>query len=86
MSRAVCAAGPEFVCEPVRVGTAGGCESVELRVHGISGATAEKALDHPIVVRVAGDHNAGFYQIRPGTGAGGGATEGSLSRRTAGVR
>ncbi|MET8909021.1 hypothetical protein [Micromonospora sp. NPDC004551] len=41
---------------------------VELRVHGISGVRAEELLDHPVVVRVAGDHNAGFYRPRPGFG------------------
>lgn len=47
-----------------------------MRVHGVSGATAEKILDHPIVVRVAGDRHAGFYRPRPGTGDAGGATSG----------
>ncbi|GLY25925.1 hypothetical protein [Micromonospora sp. NBRC 101691] len=43
-------------------------EVVELRVHGVSGATAETLLDHPVVIRVAGDDNAGFYRPRPGFG------------------
>ncbi|MBQ1020535.1 hypothetical protein KBX71_22035 [Micromonospora sp. D93] len=51
-------------------------EAVELRVHGISGVTAERILDHPIVVRVAGDTHAGFFRPRPGSGTAGGATDG----------
>ncbi|XTZ15473.1 hypothetical protein ACQSSU_29320 [Micromonospora echinospora] len=43
-------------------------EVVELRVHGVSGAAAETLLDHPVVIRVAGDDNAGFYRPRPGFG------------------
>ncbi|MFI6263650.1 hypothetical protein [Micromonospora sp. NPDC051006] len=45
-------------------------------MHGVSGASAEEILDHPVVVRVAGDHHAGFYRVRPGMGTGGGTTEG----------
>ncbi|WP_236647939.1 hypothetical protein [Micromonospora sicca] len=45
-------------------------------MHGVSGGTAEKILDHPIVVRVAGDRHAGFYRPRPGSGAAGGSTDG----------
>ncbi|SCF33996.1 hypothetical protein GA0070214_11738 [Micromonospora chaiyaphumensis] len=45
-------------------------------MHGVSGGTAEKILDHPIVDRVAGDSHAGFYRPRPGAGAAGGATPG----------
>ncbi|WP_319463269.1 hypothetical protein [Micromonospora sp. RTP1Z1] len=41
---------------------------VELRVHGVAGVRAEELLDHPVVVRVAGDENAGFYRPRPGFG------------------
>ncbi|MEU4639469.1 hypothetical protein [Micromonospora sp. NPDC023814] len=58
------------------MGTAPGHETVELRVHGVSGASAERILDHPIVVRVAGDRHAGFYRPRPGAGAAGGTTAG----------
>ncbi|MER5454322.1 hypothetical protein ABT008_06035 [Micromonospora sp. NPDC002389] len=43
-------------------------EVVELRVHGVSGTSAESLLDHPVVIRVAGDTNAGFYRPRPGFG------------------
>ncbi len=43
-------------------------EVVELRVHGVSGTSAESLLDHPVVIRVAGDDNAGFYRPRPGFG------------------
>ncbi|SCF07133.1 hypothetical protein GA0074695_3253 [Micromonospora viridifaciens] len=42
----------------------------------MSGASADKILGHPIVVRVAGDRHAGFYRPRPGTGAAGGASPG----------
>ncbi|MFR9776594.1 hypothetical protein ACL02O_11120 [Micromonospora sp. MS34] len=41
---------------------------VELRVHGVSGVRPEALLDHPVVVRVAGDRSAGFYRPRPGFG------------------
>lgn len=37
-------------------------------MHGVSGASAEELLDHPVVSRVAGDTNAGFYRPRPGFG------------------
>ncbi|MEU3453577.1 hypothetical protein ABZ671_08230 [Micromonospora sp. NPDC006766] len=58
------------------MGEAPGGEAVELRVHGVSGASADKILGHPIVVRVAGDRYAGFYRPRPDTGAAGGASPG----------
>ncbi|WP_328654050.1 hypothetical protein OG598_09435 [Micromonospora sp. NBC_00330] len=51
-------------------------DAVELRVHGISGVTAERILDHPIVTRVAGNTHAGFFRPRPGSGTAGGATDG----------
>ncbi|SCG75001.1 hypothetical protein [Micromonospora inositola] len=41
----------------------------ELRVHGVSGDDADAMLDRPLVFRVAGDRNAGFYRPRPGYGA-----------------
>jgi hypothetical protein len=41
---------------------------VELRVHGISGMRAEEILDRPVVARVAGDQNAGFFRARAGYG------------------
>ncbi|MGC5321200.1 hypothetical protein ACPXB5_20955 [Micromonospora arida] len=53
-----------------------GRDAVELRVHGISGVTAERILDHPIVTRVAGNTHAGFFRPRPGSGTAGGATDG----------
>ncbi|MFI6236256.1 hypothetical protein ACIBD9_22095 [Micromonospora sp. NPDC050784] len=53
-----------------------GRDAVELRVHGISGVTAERILDHPIVTRVAGNGHAGFFRPRPGSGTAGGATDG----------
>ncbi|WP_444947103.1 hypothetical protein [Micromonospora ureilytica] len=53
-----------------------GRDAVELRVHGISGVTAERILDHPIVTRVAGNTHAGFFRPRPGSGTAGGAAEG----------
>lgn len=50
-------------------------EIVELRVHGVSGASAEQVLDRPHVRQVAGDRSGGFYRPRPGypdtRGAGG---------------
>ncbi|MEU1810769.1 hypothetical protein [Micromonospora aurantiaca (nom. illeg.)] len=49
---------------------------MELRVHGVFGASAETIVDHPIVVRVAGDRHAGFYRVREGLGAAGGAPAG----------
>ncbi len=62
-------------CDAVLV-SAPGDEAVELRVHGVSGASAETIVDHPIVVRVAGDRHAGFYRVREGLGRAGGATAG----------
>ncbi|MEV4543298.1 hypothetical protein [Micromonospora echinaurantiaca] len=51
----------------------------ELRVHGVSGMRAGTLLDRPLVVRVAGDRDAGFYRPRPGygeaTGPGGATLE-----------
>lgn len=41
---------------------------VELRVHGVSGMSADSIIDRPAVVRVAGDQNAGFYRVRKGYG------------------
>ncbi|MFI7578686.1 hypothetical protein [Micromonospora sp. NPDC049497] len=41
---------------------------IELRVHGVSGMRAGTLLDRPLVVRVAGDRDAGFYRPRPGFG------------------
>src|SRR4051812_10597201 len=41
----------------------------ELRVHGVSGTPAESMLDRPLLGRVAGDGNAGFYRPRPEYGA-----------------
>ncbi|MGQ5259370.1 hypothetical protein ACTWLT_01295 [Micromonospora sp. ZYX-F-536] len=40
----------------------------EIRVHGVADRGPEAILDRPIVVRVAGDDNAGFYRPRPGYG------------------
>ncbi|MEU7840998.1 hypothetical protein AB0B39_08520 [Micromonospora sp. NPDC049114] len=51
-------------------------DAVELRVHGISGVSAERILDHPMVVRVAGDRHAGFFRPRSGSGAAVGAAAG----------
>ncbi len=58
------------------MGTASAGDAVELRVHGVSGGTAERMLDHPVVLRVAGDEHAAFYRPRPDTGVAGGATAG----------
>ncbi|MFI6784194.1 hypothetical protein [Micromonospora sp. NPDC050276] len=41
----------------------------EIRVHGVADKGPETILDRPIVARVAGDDNAGFYRPRPGYGA-----------------
>jgi hypothetical protein len=38
--------------------------SVELRVHGVTGASAESMLDRPLVRLVAGDEEAGFHRPR----------------------
>src|SRR6478609_10018214 len=43
--------------------------ATELRVHGVSGTPAESMLDRPLLTRVAGDANAGFYRPRPEYGA-----------------
>lgn len=40
----------------------------ELRVHGVSGASAESILDRPLLHRVAGDREAGFHRPRPAYG------------------
>lgn len=37
----------------------------ELRVHGVSGASAKSMLDRPLLHRVAGDDDAGFWRPRP---------------------
>jgi hypothetical protein len=37
-------------------------EWTELRVHGVSGTPPESMLEHPTVVRVAGDAASGFYR------------------------
>jgi hypothetical protein len=50
---------------------------VELRVHGVSGASAEDVLAHPVLDRVAGDNASAFSRPRPGFGSAtgpGGAT------------
>jgi len=36
----------------------------ELRVHGVSGTPPEHVLDRPLLRKVAGDHEAGFYRPR----------------------
>ena len=40
----------------------------EIRVHGVADKGPETILDRPVVVRVAGDDDAGFYRPRPGFG------------------
>ncbi|MGW4154348.1 hypothetical protein ACWEDF_14480 [Micromonospora chersina] len=42
--------------------------TTEIRVHGVADRGPEDILDRPVVVRVAGDANAGFYRPRPGFG------------------
>ncbi|MFG3299607.1 hypothetical protein [Micromonospora chersina] len=48
---------------------------IELRVHGVSGASARQILDRPHTHQVAGDRSGGFHRPRPGypdtRGAGG---------------
>jgi hypothetical protein len=34
----------------------------ELRVHGVSGTSADTILAHPLLKRVAGDGRAGFFR------------------------
>src|SRR6266542_368334 len=36
--------------------------TTELRIHGVAGTPPEAMLEHPNVVRVAGDRTAGFYR------------------------
>ncbi|MEV4823692.1 hypothetical protein [Micromonospora sp. NPDC049274] len=40
----------------------------EIRVHGVADKGPETILDRPVVSRVAGDDEAGFYRPRPGFG------------------
>ncbi|MEH0842604.1 hypothetical protein V6U81_09465 [Micromonospora sp. CPCC 205711] len=42
--------------------------TTEIRVHGVADKGPEAVLDRPIVSRVAGDGEAGFYRVRPGFG------------------
>ncbi|MER7891754.1 hypothetical protein ABTX15_18200 [Micromonospora sp. NPDC094482] len=42
--------------------------AIEIRVHGVADRGPEATLDRPIVSRVAGDWNAGFYRVHPGLG------------------
>ncbi|WP_410812131.1 hypothetical protein [Micromonospora sp. 067-2] len=44
-------------------GSSGGV--VELRVHGVSSASAEQVLDLHQTAQVAGDRSGGFYRLRP---------------------
>ena len=48
----------------------------EIRLHGVADKGPETILDRPIVARVAGDDNAGFYRPRPGYGAAAGTQRG----------
>ena len=41
----------------------------ELRVHGVSGSSAEEMLDRPLIRQVAGDGEAGFFRPRSEYGA-----------------
>lgn len=43
--------------------------ATELRVHGVNGGSAEEALDRPLLYRVAGDGDAGFFRPRADYGA-----------------
>ncbi|MFE9690158.1 hypothetical protein [Micromonospora sp. NPDC005806] len=49
-------------------GTAVPVKTTELRVPGVGGSSAEEILDRPIVTRVAGDQNAGFFRPKAGYG------------------
>ncbi|GAA3153371.1 hypothetical protein GCM10010531_00300 [Blastococcus jejuensis] len=40
----------------------GAVTALELRIHGVGGASAEENLETPSVLQVAGDHRAGFYR------------------------
>jgi len=42
---------------------------IELRVHGVTGSPAEEVLDRPLLRRIAGDTDAGFFRPRPEYGA-----------------
>ncbi|MFE9693077.1 hypothetical protein [Micromonospora sp. NPDC005806] len=42
--------------------------TTEIRVHGVADRGPEATLNRPIVSRVAGDRDAGFYQVCPGYG------------------
>ncbi|KAB1902564.1 hypothetical protein F8274_29980, partial [Micromonospora sp. AMSO31t] len=42
--------------------------TTEIRVHGVADRGPEAMLDRPIVSRVAGDRDAGFYRVRTGFG------------------
>ena len=43
--------------------------ATELRVHGVSGSPVEQVLDRPLVERVAGDDDAGFFRPKREYGA-----------------
>ncbi|MGA7272659.1 MAG: hypothetical protein WB239_16415, partial [Acidimicrobiia bacterium] len=43
-------------------------ETIELRVHGVGGASPEELLDVPVTERVAGDPAAGFFRPWPDVG------------------
>ncbi|WBB66160.1 hypothetical protein [Micromonospora sp. WMMD812] len=42
--------------------------TTEIRVHGVADRGPEAVLDRPIVSRVAGDRDAGFYRVHPDLG------------------
>jgi hypothetical protein len=44
---------------------AAGRPVIEFRIHGVSGTSPESLLDVPLVERVAGDGDAGFWRAAP---------------------
>lgn len=64
---------PSVLREPstitMSVPAAANTPPTELRVHGVSGTPAEEMLDRPLIVRVAGDDEAGFFRPRTEYGA-----------------
>jgi hypothetical protein len=60
---------PEPTTVTLTVPAAPDTPPTELRVHGVSGTPAEDMLDRPLIGRVAGDNEAGFFRPRTEYGA-----------------
>jgi hypothetical protein len=60
---------PEPTTVPMTVPAPEATPPTELRVHGVSGSPAEEMLDRPLIGRVAGDGDAGFFRPRTEYGA-----------------